>query len=106
LRALAVTTAKRIPQLPDVPTLQEAGVAGYDASIWLGLLAPAGTPRDIVDKLNAEIAKVMNTPDSRKALFDAGVEVAPSTPAAMGETMAQELARWGKVVKEAGVRLE
>ena len=106
LRALAVTTARRIPQLPDVPTLQEAGVPGYDASIWLGLLAPAGTPRDIVDKLNAEIAKLMNAPDSRKALFDAGVEVAPSSPEAMGELLAQEMTRWGKVVKEAGVRLE
>jgi tripartite-type tricarboxylate transporter receptor subunit TctC len=59
LRALAVTTGKRIPQLPDVPTMQEAGVPGYDASVWLALLAPAGTPRDIVDRLNAEIGKLM-----------------------------------------------
>jgi tripartite-type tricarboxylate transporter receptor subunit TctC len=106
LRALAVTTGKRIPQLPDVPTMQEAGVTGYDASVWLALLAPAGTPREVVDKLNAEIGKLMAGADTRKALFDAGVEVAPSTPEALGEYMAQELVRWGKVVKDAGVKLE
>jgi tripartite-type tricarboxylate transporter receptor subunit TctC len=106
LRALAVTTAKRIPQLPDVPTMQEAGVPGYDASIWLALLAPAGTPREIVDKLNTEIGKLMASADAKKALFDAGVEVTPSSPEAMTEFMAQELARWGKVVKETGAKLE
>ncbi len=106
LKALAVTTAKRIPQLPDVPTMQEAGVAGYDASVWLALLAPAGTPREVVLKLNGEIAKLMATPDTKKALFDAGVEVSPSTPEAMADYMVQELDRWGKVVKETGVRLE
>ncbi len=106
LRALAVTTGKRIPQLPDVPTMQEAGVPGYDASVWLALLAPAGTPRDIVIRLNGEIAKLMDTPDTKKALFDAGVEASPSSPEAMGAFMVQELARWGKVVKDAGVKLE
>jgi tripartite-type tricarboxylate transporter receptor subunit TctC len=106
LKALAVTTAKRIPQLPDVPTLQEAGVPGYEASVWLALLAPAGTPRDIVNKLNSEINKLMSSPDTRKALYDAGVEVSPSTPEAMTEYMAQELVRWGKVVKETGIKLE
>lgn len=106
LRALAVTTAKRAPQLPDVPTMQEAGVAGYEASVWLALLAPAGTPRDIVGKLNNEIAKVLNAPDTRKALHDAGVESTPSTPEAMSAYMAQEMARWGKVVKDAGIKLE
>lgn len=106
LKALAVTTAKRIPQLPDVPTLQEAGVPGYEASVWLALLAPAGTPRDIVNKLNSEINKLMSSPDTRKALYDAGVEVSPSTPEAMTEYMAQEMVRWGKVVKETGIKLE
>ena len=106
LKALAVTTAKRIPQLPDVPTLQEAGVPGYEASVWLALLAPAGTPRDIVNKLNSEIGKLMSSPDTRKALYDAGVEVSPSTPEAITEYMAQEMVRWGKVVKETGIKLE
>ena len=106
LKALAVTTAKRIPQLPDVPTMQEAGVAGYEASVWLALLAPAGTPKDIVTRLNAEIAKVMSAPDTKKALYDAGVEPTPSTPEAMSEYMVKEMERWGKVVKETGIKLE
>jgi tripartite-type tricarboxylate transporter receptor subunit TctC len=106
LRALAVTTARRAPQLPDVPTLQEAGVAGYDASVWLALLAPAGTPPEIVQQLNAEVARLMAAPDTKKALFDAGVEPSLSTPQEMGSYLAQELERWGKVVKEAGVRIE
>jgi tripartite-type tricarboxylate transporter receptor subunit TctC len=106
LRALAVTTAKRIPQLPDVPTMQEAGVPGYSASVWLALLAPAGTPQDIVTKLNTEVNKVLKDPETRKALFTAGVEPDPSTPQAMSQYMVQEMARWGKVVKEAGIKLE
>ena len=106
LKALAVTSAKRIPQLPDVPTLQEAGVPGFDASIWLALLAPAGTPKDIVTRLNTEIARVMTQPDAQKAFFDAGVEVSLSSPEALGQLMSAELSKWGVVVKEAGVRLE
>jgi tripartite-type tricarboxylate transporter receptor subunit TctC len=106
LRALAVTTAKRVPQLPDVPTMQEAGVPGYAASVWLALLAPAGTPPEIVNKLNSEIAKVMKDPELRKAFDAAGVEPDPSTPQAMSDYMAQEMARWGRVVKEAGIKLE
>ena len=106
LKALAVTTSKRIPQLPDVPTMQEAGVAGYDASVWLALLAPAGTPHEIVVKLNAEIGKLMASADARKALFDAGVEVAPSTPEAMSDYMVTEMVRWGKVVNDANIKLE
>ena len=106
LRALAVTTAKRIPQLPDVPTLQEAGVSGYEASVWLALLAPAGTPRDIVNRLNAEVAKLMESADTRKALYEAGVEVSLSTPEALGEYMVKEMERWGKVVRDTGTKLE
>jgi len=106
LKALAVTTARRAPQLPDVPTLQEAGVPGYDASVWLALLAPAGTPPEIVNKLNGEITRLMAAPDTKKALFDAGVEPSPSTPEEMAAYLTEELARWGKVVKEAGIKLE
>jgi tripartite-type tricarboxylate transporter receptor subunit TctC len=106
LRALAVTTSKRAPQLPDVPTMQEAGVAGYDASVWLALLAPANTPPEIVRRLNAEIATLMHSPDTRKALLDAGVEPTPSTPEEMSAYMAQEMVRWGKVVKDANITLE
>jgi tripartite-type tricarboxylate transporter receptor subunit TctC len=106
LKAFAVTTAKRIPQLPDVPTMQEAGVPGYEASVWLALLAPAGTPKDIVNKLNAEIAKLMNTPDTKKSLYDAGVEPTPSTPEAMADYMVKEMDRWGKVIKDIGIKVE
>jgi len=105
LRALAVTTAKRAPQLPDVPTMQEAGVPGYNASVWLALLAPAGTPPGIVKRLNGEVAKALAEPDTKKALFDAGVEPTPSTPEEMAAYMTEELARWGKVVKEAGIKV-
>jgi len=106
LKALAVTTAKRIPQLPDVPTMQEAGVPGYEASVWLALLAPAGTPHDIVTRLNAEVAKAMASPETKKSLYDAGVAVATSTPEAMSDYMVQEMARWGKVVKDTGIKIE
>ncbi|WP_299511121.1 tripartite tricarboxylate transporter substrate binding protein [uncultured Limnohabitans sp.] len=106
LNALAVTGSKRIPQLPNVPTMQEAGVPGYDATIWLAMLAPAGTPAHIVNRLNSEIAKIMNTPETKKSMFDAGVEVSLSTPEAMSQLMVSELDKWGKVVKETGVRIE
>ncbi len=106
LKALAVTTSKRIPQLPDVPTMQEAGVPGYEASVWLGLLAPAGTPKDIVARLNAEIAKVMNAPDTKKELYAAGVESDISSPEVLGALMNREMDRWGKVIKDAGITMQ
>ncbi|MEP6790723.1 MAG: tripartite tricarboxylate transporter substrate binding protein [Ramlibacter sp.] len=106
LRALAVTTAKRIPQLPDVPTMQEAGVPGYEASVWLALLAPAGTPHDIVARLNTEVGKLMSLPETQKALFNAGVEVSVSSPEALGGFMVKEMERWGKVVRDTGIKLE
>jgi tripartite-type tricarboxylate transporter receptor subunit TctC len=106
LKALAVTTPKRVPQLPDVPTLQEAGVSGYEGSVWLALLAPANTPREIVTRLNTELAKVMAQPETRKALNDAGVEPSLSTPEALQTYMASELERWGKVVKSADIKAD
>jgi tripartite-type tricarboxylate transporter receptor subunit TctC len=106
LNALAVTSAKRIPQLPNVPTMQEAGVPGYDATIWLAMLAPAGTPANIVSRLNIEIAKIMNNPENQKAFYDAGVQVSLSTPEALNQLMVSEMDKWGKVVKEAGIKLE
>jgi len=106
LNALAVTSAKRIPQLPNGPTMQEAGVPGYDATIWLAMLAPAGTPANIVSRLNTEIGKIMNNPENQKAFFDAGVQVSLSTPEALSQLMVSEMDKWGKVVKEAGIKLE
>jgi len=106
LRALAVTTAKRAPQLPNVPTMQEAGIAGYDASNWLALLAPVGTPAEIVQKLNREISKLMALPDVQKALFEAGVQISLSSPQELTKLMQEESTKWGKVVKDAGIRLQ
>jgi tripartite-type tricarboxylate transporter receptor subunit TctC len=102
LRALAVTTKKRATELPDVPTLDEAGVPGYDATIWLGLLAPAGTPREIVAKLNADVTRALSTPEARKAITGAGVEVSLTTPEEFTALMRTDLERWGKVVRETG----
>ena len=102
LRALGVSTAKRYAELPDVPTIAEAGVPGYDATVWLGLLAPAGTPREIVQKMNGEIAKVLSTPEARKLMASAGVDVSIAGPDEFGALLRSELERWGKVVKETG----
>jgi tripartite-type tricarboxylate transporter receptor subunit TctC len=102
LKALAVSTKKRYADLPDVPTLDEAGVPGYDATIWLGLLAPPGTPRDIVQKLNTSITKILATPEAKKLMASAGVDVATSSPEEFGALLRSELDRWGKVVRETG----
>jgi tripartite-type tricarboxylate transporter receptor subunit TctC len=102
LRALAVTTKKRSPDMPDVPTMDEAGVKGYEATIWLGLLAPKNTPREIVDKLNADVVEVLANPAARKLMRSAGVDVATSTPEQFEALLKVEDERWGKVVKETG----
>jgi tripartite-type tricarboxylate transporter receptor subunit TctC len=103
LRALGVSTAKRYADMPDVPTIAESGVPGYDATIWLGILAPPHTPREIVNKINAEITKVLSTPESRKLMASAGVDVATSTPEQFAQLLKVELDRWGRVVKETGM---
>jgi len=102
LKALAVTTRKRYAELPDVPTLEEAGVPGYDATIWLGLLAPPATPREVVMKLNAAITRILAEPDAKKLMASAGVEVATSSPEEFAALLRSEFDRWGKVVKETG----
>ncbi|MCA3238855.1 MAG: tripartite tricarboxylate transporter substrate binding protein [Curvibacter sp.] len=106
LKALAVTTATRAPQLPDVPTLNEAGVPGYDASNWLALLGPAGMPSVLVNRLNAEIAKIMAQPDTQKALFEAGVQVGLSSPQELNQLMQLEMDKWAKIVKSANITIE
>ena len=100
--ALAVTTRKRYADLPNVPTMEEAGVKGYDATIWLGILAPPNTPAEIVEKINAAVTKTLNTPEARKLMASAGVDVATSTPAEFGALLQSEYDRWGKVVRETG----
>jgi tripartite-type tricarboxylate transporter receptor subunit TctC len=102
LKALAVSTRKRYADLPDVPTLEEAGVKGYDATIWLALLAPPGTPREIVQKLNTSITQILSTPDAKKLMASAGVDVATSSPEELAALMQTEFDRWGKVVRDTG----
>jgi tripartite-type tricarboxylate transporter receptor subunit TctC len=102
LRALAVTTRTRAAELPDVPTMEEAGVKGYEATIWLGLLAPKGTPPEVVRKIHDDVARVLSTPEARKVVHAAGVEVATSTPEEFGALLQSEFDRWGKVVRETG----
>jgi tripartite-type tricarboxylate transporter receptor subunit TctC len=106
LRALAVTTAGRSSVLPDVPTMQEAGVAGYETSTWGGLLAPAGTPRATVDKLNAEVDRILLLPDVRKTLQDNGIEPGSGSPQQFAAFIGTEMAKWARVAKEAGIQPE
>jgi tripartite-type tricarboxylate transporter receptor subunit TctC len=102
LRALGVTTRKRSADLPDIPSIDEAGVPGYDATLWLGLLAPPGTPADVVAKLREGVTKALSTPEAKKLVNSAGVDVALSTPEDFAALMKSELERWGKVVRETG----
>lgn len=106
LRALAVTTAKRSAALPDVPTLQEAGLRGFDIGTWFGVLAPAATPREIVVRLNAEIVKAMNEPEMRRRMAEIGAEPIANSPEAMARQIAEETARFAKLVKDAKVTIE
>lgn len=106
MTALAVTSAKRAAMAPNVPTLAEAGVPGFDINGWYAILAPAGTPAPIVDKLSREIASVLTQPELRAQLTANGYEPVGSTPAALGAHIESELMRWNKVVRDAGVKLE
>jgi tripartite-type tricarboxylate transporter receptor subunit TctC len=102
LKALGVTTAQRSPQMPDVPTIAEAGVPGYEALVWVGLLAPAGTPADIVNKLNGEVGKILRNPEVQQQLSASGVDATPTTPEEFGTYLQSEFEKWGKVVRDSG----
>src|SRR3954468_7470248 len=104
LRPLAVTSVRRLEALPQVPTLDEAGVHGFDASGWYGVVAPAGTPQAIVARLNAEIGRAMQTPELRSRLDSEGALPAPGTPEAFAAFIRAEIARWDAVLKRAGVQ--
>lgn len=105
MRALAVSTAKRLSGL-DLPTIVEAGVPGYDAGVWYAFLAPTGTPRDIVSKLNTEILRAANHPDMKTALARAAIEPIGSTPEELARFMKVEIAKWAKVVKDSNVQID
>ncbi len=106
LRAIAVTTARRSPELPDVPTIAEAGVPGYEATSWFGMFAPAATPAPVVAQLNATIVKVLAQPDIRKKLAEQGAEAAGETPAQFADFIQKESVKWGRVVKESGASVD
>jgi len=102
LRALAVTTAKRWSELPDVPTVAEAGIPGYEATLWLGLAAPAGTPAEIVERIYAETAKALQDPELQQSFRSAGVNATVMNPQEFGSFIRAEFEKWGKVVRETG----
>lgn len=106
LRALAVTTARRSSALPEVPTLHEAGLAGFDIGTWFGVLAPAATPRDVVARLNDEIVKAINAPDLRRRLEEIGAEPVGNSPEAMARQIADETTRFAELVRTANVVIE
>jgi len=106
VRALAVLSDKRLPSIPDVPTAAEAGFPGYEVATWYGLLAPAGTPKEIVDRLNRELKKVMEAPAVKEKLISLGFDTMASTPEQFSDFIKTETVRWGKVIKDAGIKVQ
>jgi tripartite-type tricarboxylate transporter receptor subunit TctC len=106
IRALATTGSRRADLMPDVPTVAESGYPGYEATNWYAYLAPARTPKDIIDRLNREVVKTLNDPKVREDLHKQGVEPTPTTPAELAKTIERELDTWGKVVKASGMKAE
>jgi tripartite-type tricarboxylate transporter receptor subunit TctC len=106
LKALAVSSRKRSSLAPDVPTVDEAGVPGYEVNVWFGILAPAGTPKDIVARLNTEMVRIMRTPEVADRFAKAGVDVVASSPEFFSEFLKSEVARWGKVVHDANIKAD
>jgi tripartite-type tricarboxylate transporter receptor subunit TctC len=101
-----VTSVKRSGAAPDLPTMIESGFADFEAVPWFGLMAPAGTPRAIIERLNGETVKAMAQPDVRKRLTDLGLDVITGTPAEFTAAMERELPRWGRVIKQLGIKGE
>jgi tripartite-type tricarboxylate transporter receptor subunit TctC len=106
VRALAVLAAERVPALPEVPTAKEAGFAGFEVLSWYGIVAPAGTPREIIARLNTELLKIMKSPDGRERITGAGFDPMTSTPEAFAEFLQAEIARYSKVIKASGIQPE
>jgi tripartite-type tricarboxylate transporter receptor subunit TctC len=106
IRALAVTTLKRSPLIPDLPTVAETGLKGFEANNWYGIVVPAKTSRAIVMRLNKDVTTALNTPDVKEVLFKQGLDVAPESPEAFGAYIKSETAKWAKVVKASGLKAE
>jgi len=106
VRALAVTSRARSPLLPNVPTVAESGMPGFEAVTWFGFAVPTGTPRPIIDRLNVEIGKALAMPDVKQKLSAQGIDVAGGTPEQFGAYMRDEFAKWGQLVKDSGAKVE
>ncbi len=106
LRALAITSATRYPELPDLPTMQEAGVPGYEATAWFGIVAPKGTPRNIITRINSEVNKALEQADVKEKLGQQGALARVWTPEQFGDFIHNEIVKWAKVVKASGAKVE
>ena len=106
VKALGVLSPKRFPASPDIPSAPESGVPEIESNVWFGLFAPAGTPKAIVAKINRDVVAVLKTPEARDALLAQGAEAAPMTPEEFGAFLKKEIAKWGKVIKTAGIKSE
>jgi tripartite-type tricarboxylate transporter receptor subunit TctC len=106
LRALAVTSLKRSSAVPDVPTIDESGFTGFEATVWYGLLAPAGTPATIVRKLYLETVNVLASADMRAKLADQGMDVIGSSPDELARSIKAEIPKWAKIIKDTGMKAE
>jgi tripartite-type tricarboxylate transporter receptor subunit TctC len=106
VRAIAVTTIKRSVALPEMATVAEQGLTGFDSGSWFGLFAPAGTPPAIINRLNAEVVKILNTPEVRERMLQQGAEPAPGTPAQFTQLIRDDTARWAKVIKLSGAKAD
>jgi tripartite-type tricarboxylate transporter receptor subunit TctC len=106
LRALAVTGSKRAGSLPELPTIAEAAIPGYESYVWFGVVAPAGTPPEIIKRLNAELAKAAVTPEFRDRLTGQGYDVLSTSPEQMTASIRSEMAKWGKIVKASGAKVD
>ena len=106
IKALAVSSKQRVKVLPDVPTLQEAGIKGFESYNWLGMIAPASTPDAVVARLNSAVNEALKQPDIRQMIEGSGGIVAGGTPEAYGQFIAQERAKWGPVIKKANISLD
>jgi tripartite-type tricarboxylate transporter receptor subunit TctC len=106
VRLLATTGKQRMPNLPGVPTMRESGIEGADVLIWYGVVAPAATPKEVIARLNREIVKIMSLPDMREKFSQQGVDPASSTPDEFAQLIRDEVARWAKVIRTAGIKLE
>lgn len=106
LRALAVSTAQRSPLMPEVPTVAESGIAGYEVPLWYSVLAPAGTPLEVVARLSAEIRRALDAPDTREKMASQGFETTYLNPAEMQSRIRSDLSRWQRIARETGIRLE